>query len=139
MRQQITGFGPLLMCFVVLAGVAPAGCEREETDPVVTTPPVTPPVVTTPATVPAADADAADAKAGEAGVTVDEATRVKFNTLIEQVTRHIRNREFDAAETGLREIEQMRATISEPMKQQIVTTRAALTAARSAPAAAPAK
>ena len=138
MRQQITGFGPLLMCFVVLAGVAPAGCEREETDPVVTTPPVTPPVApaTAPATTPAGGADA---KAGEAGVTVDEATRVKFNTLIEQVTRHIRNREFDAAETGLREIEQMRATISEPMKQQIVTTRAALTAARSAPAAAPAK
>ena len=137
MRQHIFGFGPVLMCLVVLAGVAPAGCERDEPDPVVTTPPVTPPVA--PATAPAADAGGADAKAGEAGVTVDEATRVKFNTLIEQVTRHIRNREFDAADTGLREIEQMRATLSEPMKQQITTTRAALTAARAAPAAPPAK
>ena len=134
MRQQIFGFGPVLMCVVVLAGVAAAGCERDEPGPVVTPPVVVP--ATTPATAPAGEADA---KAGEAGVTVDEATRVKFNTLIDQVTRHIRNREFDAAETGLREIEQMRATLSEPMKQQIATTRAALTAARAAPATPPAK
>lgn len=126
----------LLPCLVLLAVLAP-GCEREEPDPVVT-PPVTPVV---PTTVPAPDTQPADASAGAGAgtVTVDEATKVKFNTLVEQVTQHIRNREFQAAETGLRDLEQMRGTLTEPMKQQITTARAALTAARAAPAAPPAK
>ena len=108
------------------AAFALAACDRDEpvNEPA-------PPVVA-PATVPVAEP-------ADENVTVDEATRAKFNTLLEQVTRHIRNREFEAAETGLREMEQMRGTITEPMKQQIVTTRAALTAARAAPAAPPAK
>lgn len=112
---------------VLLAAVTFAACDREnEVTPVTTPPPAT---TTPPATAPA-ETDPAE---GTATTTVDEATRVKFQTLVEQVTAHIRNREFDAAETGLRELEQMRGTVTEPMKQQIATTRAALTAARAAP------
>lgn len=132
MWRQIFSMRAVLAFVVVLGGVAVAGCDREEAaDPVVTTPPPTPP----PVTAPAAPASEADAKA----VVVDEVTRVKFKTLLEQVTQHIRNREFDAADTGLRSIEQMRASLDEPMKQQITTTRAALSAARTAPSTPPAK
>jgi hypothetical protein len=128
-RQHILCLRPVRAFVVVLGGIAAAGCDREEAaDPVVTTPPpTTAPVATAPA-------GEVDAKA----VVVDEATRVKFKTLLEQVTQHIRNREFDAADTGLREIERMRATLDGPMKQQITTTRAALSAARAAPTTPPA-
>ena len=133
MRKQVFGVRPVLAFVVVLGGVGAAGCDREEAGDAVVTPP---PPTTLPVTDrPTAPAGEADAKA----VVVDEATRVKFKTLLEQVTQHIRNREFDAADSGLRSIEQMRATLDEPMKQQITTTRAALSAARAAPRTPPAE
>lgn len=121
-----------LCCWTLtmVAAVSLGGCDSGED-------PVGPPPAA-PATVPAEVADDADARAGET-MEVDEATRVKFNTLVEQVTAHIRNREFDAAETGLGELDKMRGTVDDAMKQQIETARAALTAARAAPAGAAAK
>ena len=115
--------------FLVLAMscmlIGSAGCDREEEE-VPVTPPQTEPVANTP-------------QAAE----IDTATKVRFETLVQQVTEHIRKREFDAAETGLRELDKMSATLPESMRQQLVTARAALSAARAgsadpAAAAAPA-
>lgn len=106
------------ICVAVTAGaLMMTGCDREEEVETAPTPPATAPAAT-------GDAD-----------TVDAETRVKFQTLMEQVTLHIRNREFQAAETGLGQMEQMRDQLDDAMRQQIDTTRAALTAARGAPAA----
>lgn len=103
---------------LLLAGSV--GCDREEE----TVAPAEP-VETTPAE--------------PAAPTIDTETKVRFETLMEQVTEHVRKREFDAADTGLRELEKMAGTLPETMRQQITTVRAALTAARtgSTPAAAP--
>ena len=90
---------------------------------------------------PAAPAEPAEPAAAEA--TVDEATRIKFETLVKQVTEHIRKGELEGADTGLRELEKMSANLPEAMKQQVATVRAALAAARTsgttpAPGATPA-
>ncbi len=118
-----------LLAAALTAAMTLTACETEEETRPVTSPP-TVPAAETPATAPADGAMAA-----EGAVTVDAATRTKFTTLMEQVTKHISNREFPAAETGLAEMNQMRDKLDDAMKRQIDTTRAALTAARTAPAA----
>lgn len=113
-----------LLAAMVGLTVMTTGCEREE-------PPAGEPTGVT------AEPDAAGEAEPAAVVEVEEATRVKFNTLIDQVTQHIRSRNFEAAETGLGELSAMRGQLDESMRRQIETTRAALTAARTGAPAAP--
>lgn len=91
-----------ILAVVVLFTLGVVGCGRDEPEP-----------------------------APEAQPQVNAETETRFNTLVEQVTEHIRKGEYDGAETGLRELEKMSASLPEAMQQQVATTRAALTAARS--------
>ncbi|HEV2293710.1 MAG TPA: hypothetical protein VGR35_07630 [Tepidisphaeraceae bacterium] len=56
-------------------------------------------------------------------------TQASFDALVSVTNTHIREGNFDAAETSLREMEQL-GNLTEPMRQQIQTMRAALNAAR---------
>lgn len=61
--------------------------------------------------------------------TVTE-TQASFDTLVTLTNSHIREGNFEAAETSLREMEQLGPQLTDVMRQQIQTMRAALTAAR---------
>jgi hypothetical protein len=96
--------GSILAASIVLAmGVIVAGCERDRTT---ADPPAQP--------------------------VADQETQIRAQTLIDQVILHIRNGQFDAAETSLHELEKISATLPEGMQRQVDTARASLTAARTA-------
>jgi len=67
---------------------------------------------------------------GMSSTVTDQNAEVRAQTLIEQVNRHIRNKEYDAAETSLSELESMKSSLSQSMQTQITSLRTTLNAAR---------
>jgi len=65
--------------------------------------------------------------------TVDHASAsTRAQTLIDQFNQHVRNKEFDAAESNLRELEGMKNDLPQTMQTQIAQLRTRLDAAKSA-------
>ena len=60
---------------------------------------------------------------GVSSTGVDPNVEVRAQTLIDQVNRHIRDMEYDAAETNLSELESMKSTLPARMQTQIATLR----------------
>jgi hypothetical protein len=86
-----------------LASALAAGCEQK--------PEATPSPKRTDTTTPNTSSNTASARA---------------QTLIDQCTQHIRNNEFDAAESNLRELEAMKSDLSQSMQNQISQLRTRL-------------
>ena len=63
--------------------------------------------------------------------------QVRAQTLIDQANEHIRNRDYQAAENTLRELENMRTQLPQEMQQQITAVRSSLNAAKQGQGATP--
>jgi TolA-binding protein len=70
------------------------------------------------------------------GTTRDTSTGINQNaqaraqTLIDQVNQHIKNKDYQAAETALRELETMRSDLPQNLQTQITTLRSSLNVAK---------
>jgi hypothetical protein len=75
-----------------------------------------------------ADRDYDSTTGGMAGV--DQNVQARARTLIDQVNQHIRNKEFSAAETVLRELEGLKGSLPQATQTQITTLRSSLNTAK---------
>lgn len=113
-----------LIAGLILGSALAVGCEEQ---PDTTTTPRSPRTDTTTRTPSTPTPRDTDARTGTGSM---QNVQARAQTLIDQINQHIKNGDYQAAETAIRELESIRSQLPQHMQTQVTTLRTSLNTAK---------